>query len=71
MEPKIVEKYEDLAPEQKIMISEVQFKVIRETASDLASKMNCYWLQQLINQLKIQLFVKREARKKELESKKQ
>lgn len=57
-EEKIVEKYEDLTIQQKMMISEAKFKVITDMAFDLGKKMNAYWLQQLINQLKIQLWHK-------------
>jgi len=55
---KIVRSYEDLTTEQKMMISEVKFKVIQDMAFDLGTKMNAYWLRQLINQLKLQLWHK-------------
>jgi len=50
---KVVRSYEDLTTEQKIMISECKFHVIQDLARDLAKKMNKYWLQMLINELKL------------------
>jgi len=55
---KIVRTYADLTSEQIMMISEAKFKVIQDIAFDFGKKMNAYWLQQLINQLKLQLWHK-------------
>ena len=52
------QKYEDLSLEQKLMIDSCKHKALENVARDLASKLNAYWLQQLINKLKLELAVK-------------